>query len=718
MTKAAFLLATLTCVFTCTGMSQTSSKQFSDAQSMRVDSISILKTWLSDQFVIAEKDTTTAFRQLRRALKEAENQKNKYASAYINRSIGHIYARLKMPGKAFGAYNASQSLFRRLEDDRELAYAIFYVAREQYNRGVYRKAIDGYLNVIELAEKENLTQLQAEALENLGLMYNSYQIFGTGIPSFRNSLQIKKDLKDEPGMLRVAEMLSEDYYRQRRFDSALYFADYSLQLANKLNRSTDAYMAKVSKVSALMRLKRWNEADKQIEEIRDLRNSLGNDVNLRMRYWTINGNYYLLRNDTALASLYYDSALKMAVQTAFPELQLLIYSNIAESYYDLRNFKLAYEYQQRCMAIISDIYVGENAANLVSLETVVKSNASSDEIKYLSIENQVKQLQLRNELEKRLNLEKENLLKDSLLIKEKLLGDALFKANDFQKKQLSDESRLRESLARTNDLQKEKLAQEKSLRLTLIMGLTTALVLGLIIFSQFLRQRKKSQIIARQSEEMQTLMKEIHHRVKNNLQVISSLLDLQSISIKDQQAAEAVKEGKNRVQSMALIHQDLYNERNIKGISVKHYIDSLTQGLFHSYNIKKGRIELHTDIDEMMLDVDTVIPIGLILNELISNSLKYAFKNRESGHLWVSLKKEERGLLLRVKDDGPGFPTDFSWNNSQSFGVKLIRAFTQKLKAKLEIYNDNGACVEMTIMKYKPADEILREEDQSKTILS
>jgi len=477
-------------------------------------------------------------------------------------------------------------------------------------------------------------------------------------------------------------------------------------------------MAKVSKVSALMRLKRWNEADKQIEEIRDLRNSLGNDVNLRVRYWTINGNYNLLRNDTALAGLYYDSALKMAVQTAFPELQLLIYSNIAESYYDLRNFKLAYEYQQRCMAIISDIYVGENAANLVSLETVVKSNASSDEIKYLSIENQVKQLQLRNELEKRVNLEKENLLKDSLLIKEKLLGDALFKANDFQKKQLSDEGRLRESLARTNDLQKEKLAQEKSLRLTLIMGLTTALVLGLIIFSQYLRQRKKSLIIARQSEEMQTLMKEIHHRVKNNLQVISSLLDLQSISIKDQQAAEAVKEGKNRVQSMALIHQDLYNERNIKGISVKHYIDSLTQGLFHSYNIKRGRIELHTNIDDMMLDVDTVIPIGLILNELISNSLKYAFKNRETGHLWVSLKKEEKSLLLQVKDDGPGFPPDFNWNNSQTFGVKLIRAFTQKLKAKMEIYNDNGACVEMSIMKYKPAEDILREEDQSKIILS
>src|SRR4030095_5208035 len=140
MTKAAFLLATLTCVFLCTGMSQTGSKQFSDPQSMRIDSLTTLKTWLSDILIIAEKDTATALGQLRTVLNEAHQQNNKYASAYINRTIGHVYARLKMPPKAFGHYRDSQILFRQLKDKRELAYAGFYVAKEQYNRGVYRKA--------------------------------------------------------------------------------------------------------------------------------------------------------------------------------------------------------------------------------------------------------------------------------------------------------------------------------------------------------------------------------------------------------------------------------------------------------------------------------------------------------------------------------------------------------------------------------------------------
>ena len=719
MTKAAFLFFIFISFSTASGWAQPESKQFSGLVGVRSDSAALLKAWLSDILTLSERDTAAAFVQLRDALKESGDQKNQYATAHILRTLGHINSRIKMHNRAFGNYLNSQKVFIELNDNREVAYATFFMAREQYHRGVYRFAIKDYMNAIALAEQENLIQLQAEALENLGLLYNSFQIFGSGTASLRTSMQLKKDLKDEPGMLRIAEMLSQDYYRQRQFDSSLYFANYSLQLATKLNRPTDVYMAKLSKIAASMRLKQWNETDILIEEIRDSRNSFGQDLNLKIRYWIINGNYYLMKNDITIANNFYDSAIGEALLNVFPELQLLTYSNMAETYYDLKKYKPAFEYQQKCMEIISSIYVGENAINLQNLETVVKSNASSDEIKYLSMENKVKQLQLLNELEMRKNLEKENLLKDSLLLKEKLLGDALESANDFQKKQLSDESQLRESLARTNDLQKEKLSQERILRLSLIIGLSTALILGGIILSQFLRQRKKSMIIAKQSEEMQTLMKEIHHRVKNNLQVISSLLDLQSISIRDQQAAEAVKEGKNRVQSMALIHQDLYNERNIKGISVKHYIDSLTQGLFHSYNIKQGRIELHTDIDDLTLDVDTVIPIGLILNELISNSLKYAFKNKESGHLWVSLKKEEKSLLLKVKDNGPGFPSEFNWNNSQSFGMKLIRAFTQKLKARMEVYNDHGACVEMNIMKYKPTEGIARTDDHnSQTILS
>lgn len=215
------------------------------------------------------------------------------------------------------------------------------------------------------------------------------------------------------------------------------------------------------------------------------------------------------------------------------------------------------------------------------------------------------------------------------------------------------------------------------------------------------KQQKKNLIIKEQADELKTLMKEIHHRVKNNLQIISSLLDLQSMITKDKQVAEALKEGRNRVQSMALIHQNLYGEKNVKAIAVDEYISDLAQSLFHSYHIQPRQVDLKTDIEKLNLDIDTVIPIGLILNELISNSLKHAFGNNEAGMIQVTLKISNGSLLLQVKDNGKGFPEKADPTSSASFGMRMIKIFAEKLKAELDIYNDKGACVTMRIRKYE-----------------
>jgi two-component sensor histidine kinase len=318
----------------------------------------------------------------------------------------------------------------------------------------------------------------------------------------------------------------------------------------------------------------------------------------------------------------------------------------------------------------------------------------------------MKQLQLMHELELRSDLQRENAWKDSILHKEQQLAMALSGENEHRKKELEAEKKVKVLLSNENSEQQGLLSRERKLRLLLLSAFFSTAVLGAIAFSFYRKQRKKNSIIQKQSEDMQTLMKEIHHRVKNNLQVISSLLDLQASSIKHDQAYEAVREGRNRVQSMALLHQNLYSDGNIKGIRVKNYIDNLAQGLFASYNINPETVVLSTDIDDLNLDVDTVIPIGLILNELISNSLKYAFNLKQQGRIIVELKKINEILLLRVKDNGQGFTSLQSLDPGASFGIKLIKAFARKLKAKLDIYNDNGACVEMQIHRFKLAPAI------------
>ena len=211
---------------------------------------------------------------------------------------------------------------------------------------------------------------------------------------------------------------------------------------------------------------------------------------------------------------------------------------------------------------------------------------------------------------------------------------------------------------------------------------------------------EKNKVIFKALAEKDLLLKEIHHRVKNNLQVISSLLNLQSKFIEDDMALSVLNEGKNRVKSMALIHQNLYQEDNLAGIQIKSYFEELCETLFESYNISEGQIELVTDIEEMLLDVDTVIPIGLIMNELITNALKYAFPDQRNGMITIDLHERNNQLHLAVNDNGLGMEKE-ALSNKKSFGHKLIEAFLKKLDATIVFAGDTGTSVSLVINKYE-----------------
>jgi two-component sensor histidine kinase len=341
----------------------------------------------------------------------------------------------------------------------------------------------------------------------------------------------------------------------------------------------------------------------------------------------------------------------------------------------------------------------EKEIALLNAENKVKEN----EIALLTSQKKINQLMLIRQKDIQTALLRENELKDSLVLKEQYANQLLSNENQLKTSELTKEQQLKEALARENSLQTAQLQKEKQTRWILLLGTSLLLLSGLVIFGMYQKQKKKNLVIQKQSADLEVLMKEIHHRVKNNLQIVGSLLDLQSHSITDVHAHEAVKEGKNRVQSMALIHQNLYSEGNIKNIKLKEYVNNLLQTLCDSYNISNDKIKVNASIDDLNLDVDTMIPLGLVLNELVSNAFKYAFKEKQNGELNILLKEQSNQLHLIVSDNGTGFPEGLDVKTGKSFGLKMIRAFAQKLKAKLDIYNNNGAVVEMLITKYKVA---------------
>ena len=203
--------------------------------------------------------------------------------------------------------------------------------------------------------------------------------------------------------------------------------------------------------------------------------------------------------------------------------------------------------------------------------------------------------------------------------------------------------------------------------------------------------------LSKSLERNQSLVKEIHHRVKNNLQVVSSLLNLQGRFEKDSNVQQAIRSGKDRVHSIALLHKRLYENEDLSTVNVKSYFTELIHHIVHTFQGRDHGLEIHLDIDELDLDIDSVVPLGLITNELVTNSMKYAFHDHDHPRLKFGLKvSTNQSAILYVEDNGPGLPYNSLPTNPKSLGIQLIKSFARRMDADIEIINKEGSLIKIT----------------------
>ncbi len=221
--------------------------------------------------------------------------------------------------------------------------------------------------------------------------------------------------------------------------------------------------------------------------------------------------------------------------------------------------------------------------------------------------------------------------------------------------------------------------------------------LGLIGASIDITERKKARIaVERSLKEKETLIKEIHHRVKNNLQIISSLLNLQTFYIKDPKMLNLIKGSQERIRSMALVHEKLYRSKDLLKINFEEYARDLISNLFQSYR-KNINVRLNLNIPKIFLEINVSISLGLILNELVSNSLKHAFNGRKDGEISVTMLNKGNNLELIVSDNGIGLPKDFNISTSESMGLELVESLVQQHNGSLNIINDGKTEFQISI---------------------
>lgn len=601
----------------------------------------------------------------------------------------------------YGYDNFTKQLIDKSIEISEKSNSPISKANSYYSLGVYylfRSEIDTskvlLSRSLKLIETNLDPTLKAEILTSFAEVYRQEGNYDEGISTLFKAKELfksirkgelseeeKKDIDNKENV--VNNSFATLYKELGDFESSLHYYKLSYHIAIKSNNLTTAGAILSNKGVLLSEMGNYQEALEAHIKAKELKaSSSASQRSIAISELNIGSALVKLKRfDEAIQS--FDSVVVVFKKIGFPIGELATYiergelgltiSNINNAIDDCEKaksiaFKIkATEYQESACKCLYNAYkkIGNTKLALVNLELYQEKK------EMISSEKNIKKI---TQLEMQY---------------------------DFDRK---EELRVAENKA------KEK--QNDLIIKSLTGGLGALLLIALLLY-YVIRLRKKAEIklegknvqLNKAIEEKEILLKEIHHRVKNNLQIISSLLNIQGRQIDDKLAKQAINEGKNRVKAMALIHQNLYQNENLVGVDAGDYIYKLSESLVQNYKISENEIEIITDIEEIIFDVDIIIPFGLIINELISNSLKYAFpSNQTDGKIYIKLKQTNNNLILEVSDNGIGLPKDFKIEETSTLGYKLIKSFSKKLKAKLDLGNnigDKGTKVRLEIANFK-----------------
>ena len=274
-----------------------------------------------------------------------------------------------------------------------------------------------------------------------------------------------------------------------------------------------------------------------------------------------------------------------------------------------------------------------------------------------------------------------------------VINVASFRKNSFKEEDISLLSLVagQVSTVMENIRQSEELQQTYNILEERVKGRTLELLKSNALLREEIEKRIRAEIEIKKSlQEKEILLKEVQHRVKNNLQVISSMLDLQTDYVKDSGVLKLFVEAQKRVKSMALVHERMYQSEVLTDLDFTQYIENLGNYIFKIYGVNTKRISMKIDINEANIDFNRAIQLGLIVNELISNSLKHAFPDNLAGQVNVRLDSEDKYFILTTSDNGVGLPKKFRLRQTKSLGLQLVQALTNQLKGSIKIDRRKG----------------------------
>lgn len=541
------------------------------------------------------------------------------------------------PHEAFKIAQKALQIARQSGDQRQMGTALSYGGSAQYLLGDYKKALGWYLQALPLLEKVADPKGISSVTNNIGNVQYELGQLDQATRYYQRSLEMDERLGDANGVANSYHNLANVASDQNDPKQAL---DYNFRALRLYQRVGDLRNVGTTYNNIGNEYQTMNQPDKAkgfLVKALQISQQLGDEEGIGHTLSNL-GKIYEAGKAYPEALQYLQKAEALAIKADFKKLLRETYSRLADVSAKSGDYAQAFAYQRKFQTLSDTLFKQENTRDIAELQTRYETEKREQQIQLLGKENTVKNLQL---------------------------------------------------------------SQSRTILFSVAGGLLLALVLAGVLYSRNqIRQRanrelqRANALIQRSIAEKETLLKEIHHRVKNNLQLVTSLLNWQTEGVTDEKTLRIIDEGRSRVKSMALIHEHLYKSENLSEVNMQVYLGELADSLARSYCKHEG-VVMEKHIQPFFFDADVVVPLGLITSELVSNAFKYAFAGT-TGQVEIRLQPTEDGYQLAIADNGIGLPGDFGAIRKQSLGLQLVETLTKQLKGTLRIRQDGGTCFEVT----------------------
>lgn len=549
--------------------------------------------------------------------------------------LGKIANEQGNPQQALRYYNKTLEVAQALNYELGIAKSFQNIGVTHIRMGHYEKALKHYLDALNIYQKHNKNELVIGILNNLGTLHSCHLKNNQKAKTyFEQALDLTKNNDDHNFKSYILTNIGEMYLRQEAYEKATASFSEALSLAKKEN-NIQVIVNILKNLSTIHLAKEeYPPALQYAQESLEIREKAGFSLKIALEYLH-HGNIYEKLGNNTTALHYYLKAQETALKIHSTPQLVKTYEALHRFFKKTKQFEKGYHYLCLYTRYKDSLFTTEKSKQLQQIQTK------------FDVENKQKEVQL---------------LTNSLQIKE---------------------------------LQNQ---QQQTAVTTLIIGLLASVfILSTAIFA-YIHKRKiskaleeKNKKIATTLQEREILLKEVHHRVKNNLQIVASLINLQHEFGNKTPPQEVLQKVQDKIEAMVIIHENLYKKGDLSSISFKTYIERLSSYFKTSYALSEQGISITTDVVDTPINIDTLVPCGLILNEIISNSIKHAFPPTHNGAIMIKASLSDQGCTLAIKDNGIGFPKDFDpTKHKDSLGMQLIKGLSKQIKGTLSITSDKG----------------------------